>query len=61
MEAEALFNTMHNSLAEMKADLSILRDVEADPWAETLSDRLAEVKGVKVGETLTHVRGASPV
>lgn len=40
--------------------LSILRDVEADPSAETLSDRLAEVKGVKVGETLTHVRGASP-
>ena len=33
----------------------------ADPSAETLSDRLPKLKGVKVGETLTHVRGASPV
>ena len=35
--------------------------MEAEASADTLADRLAEVKAKKVGETLTDVPGASLV
>ena len=38
-----------------------MRDVRAKAFSETLSDRLAEVKVGKVGETLTDLKAASPV
>lgn len=36
-------------------------DVEAKAYSDTLSDRLAEVKAEKVGETLTDLKAVSPV
>ena len=36
-----------------------LGDVEAEAFADTLADRLAEVKAIKVGEKLTNVHCAS--
>ena len=38
-----------------------MRDVHAKAFFDTLSDRLAEVKVGKVGETLTDLKAASPV
>ena len=38
-----------------------MRDVKAKAFSDTLSDRLAEVKVGKVGETLTDLKVASPV
>ena len=35
-------------------------DVDAKAWAITMADRLARVKAVKVGKTLTYVKMASP-
>ena len=38
-----------------------MRNVQAKPFSDTLSDKLAEVKVGKVGETLTDLKAASPV
>ena len=38
-----------------------LSDVKTDAWANTLAERLAEVKAETIGETLTAVKGASLV
>ena len=38
-----------------------MRGVHAKAFFDTLSDRLAEVKVAKVGETLTDLKAASPV
>ena len=38
-----------------------MREVQAKAFSDTLSDRLAEVKIAKVGETLTDQKAASPV
>ena len=51
MEVVALLKTMHYSLAEMKAETPVctLPDVDAKASANTMADRLAGVKAVKVG------------
>ena len=51
MEAVALLNTTHYSLAEMKAETPVctLPDFNAKASANTIADGLAEVKAVKVG------------
>ena len=56
-------NTMHYSLAEIKAETPVctLPDVNAKASANTMAHRLAEVKAVKVGELLTDVKVAAPV
>ena len=58
-----LVNTLHHSLAEVKAEKrgDTLRDQEAKALADTLADRLAEVKYGEVGKTLNDEKGASPV
>ena len=63
VEVVALLKTMHYSLAEMKAETPVctLPDVDAKALANTMADRLAGVKAVKVGELVTHVRVAEPV
>ena len=47
----------------MKAETPVctLPDVDAKKSANTMADRLAEVKAVKVGETLTDLKVAAPV
>ena len=52
---------MYNTLAEVEAKKqgNRERDVQAQAFSDTLSERLAEVKVGKVGETLTDVKGAS--
>ena len=56
-------NTTHSSLAEMKAETPVctLPDVDAKASANTMADRLAEVKAIKVGELMTDVKVAAPV
>ena len=49
VEPKPPINTMHQSLAEKKAEAS----------KNTLVDSLPEVKAQKVGETMTDVKGAS--
>ena len=49
VETKAPINTMHQSLAEEKAEET----------KDTLAESRAEVKARKVGETLTDVKGAS--
>ena len=51
VEAEAVVNNMHHSVAEVEAEKPVdtLRDVEAEASADTLADSLAEVKAEKVG------------
>ena len=63
VQAVALLNTMHYSLAEMKAKTPVctLPDVDAKALANTMADRLAGVKAVKVGELLTDVKVAAPL
>ena len=63
MEAVALLNTIHYSLAEMKAETPVctLADVDAKSSANTMAARLASVKAVKVAELLTDVKVAAPV
>ena len=47
----------------MKAETPVctLPDVDAKTSANKMADRLAEVKAVKIGETLTDVKVAAPV
>ena len=49
VEPKPPINTMHQSLAEKEAEAS----------KNTLVNSLPEVKGQKVGETMTDVKGAS--
>ena len=58
-----MHNTLHHNLAEVDAKKqgNRVRDVQAQAFSDTLSDRLAEVKVGKVGETLTNLKAASPV
>ena len=46
---------------EAKQHGNRVRDLHAKAFSDTLSDRLAEVKVGKVGETLTDLKAASPV
>ena len=63
MEAVALLNTIHYSLAEMKAEtpLCTLADVDAKASANTMAARLASVKAVQVADLLTDVKVTAPV
>ena len=63
VEAVVFLNTMHYSLAEIKTETPLCTqpDVDAKALANTMVDRLAGVKAVKVGELLTHVKVATPV
>ena len=56
-------NTIHYSLAEMKTETLVctLPDVDAKASANTMADRLAEVKAVKVCDLLTDLKVAAPV
>ena len=58
-----MHNTLDHNLAEVEAKQqgNRVRDVQAKPFSDTLSDKLAEVKVGKVGETLTDLKAASPV
>ena len=55
-----MYNTLHNNLAEVetKKQGNRVRDVQAQAFIDTLSDRLAKVKVGKVGETLTNLKAA---
>ena len=55
-----MYNTLDNNLAEVEAKKqgNRVRDVQAQAFFDTLSDRLAEVKVGKVGETLTNLKAA---
>ena len=52
VEAVSLLKTMHYSLAEMKAlkVFCTLPDVDAKASVNTMADRLAEVKTVRLGK-----------
>ena len=58
-----MHNTLDHNLAEVEAKQqgNRVRDVQPKAFSDTLSDRLDEVKVGKVGETLTDLKGASPV
>ena len=58
MDADALLNKMLHSLAEVKAETPVctVPVVHANTSANKMADRLAEVKAVKVCETLTNVK-----
>ena len=58
IENKANVIKMHKSIAETEAKLS---DVKTEAWANTLAERLAEVKAETIGQTLTAVKGASLV
>lgn len=60
MEVKELVNTLHHSLTEVE-DGDTLLDVEAEALADTLTDRVVEVKAGKVCETLTDLKAAPPV
>lgn len=61
MDADVLLNKMHHSLAEVKAETPVctLSVVYAKTSANKMADRQAEVKAVKVCETLTDVKVAA--
>ena len=63
VQAVALLKTMHYSLAQMKTETLVctLPDVDAKASANTMVDRLAGIKAVKVAELLTDVKVAAPV
>ena len=63
MAAETLVNTMHYSLPKVKAQRPVdaLRDMDSKASANTLANKVAEVKADKVGETLMDVIGVSLV
>lgn len=60
MEVKELVNTLHHSLTEVE-DGDTLLDVEAEALADTLADRVVEVKAGEVCETLTDLRAAPQV
>ena len=51
VQTKALFNTMHQSLAQVKAKTpgDTLLDAENEASSDTLADSIAEVKAKKVG------------
>ena len=53
VQIEGIFKTMHQSLAEVKAETpgDTLHDAKTEALSGTLADSLAEVKAKKVGET----------
>ena len=55
VEGKALVIKMHSSVAEAEAKLSY---VKTQAWANTLAQRLAEVKAETIGETLTALTDA---
>ena len=61
VEGVVLLNKMHHSLAEVKTETPVctLPVVNAKTSANQMADRLAEVKAVKVCETLTDVKVAA--
>lgn len=61
MDADNFLNKMHHSLAEVKAETPVctLPVVDAKTSANKMADRRAEVKAVKVCETLTDVKVAA--
>ena len=61
VEGVVLLNKMHHSLEEVKAETPVctLPVVHAKTSANQMADRLAEVKAVKVCETLTDVKVAA--
>ena len=63
MEADTLVNTMYYSLPKAKAETPVdaLRDIVLKASANTLANKVADVKADKVGETLVDVIGVSPV
>ena len=63
MEADTLVKTMYYSLRKVKAETPVdaLRDMDPKASANTLANRVADVKADKVGETLMDVIGVSPV
>ena len=62
VEAVVLLNTMHYSLPDIKTETPVctLPDVDAKALANTMVERLASLKAVKVGEVLTHVKVTAP-
>ena len=58
LDADALLNKMHHSLAEVKTETPVctVPVVDANTSANKMADRLAEVKAVKVCETLTDLK-----
>ena len=58
VEGVVFLNKMHHSLAEVKAETPVctLPVVDAKTSANQMAARLAEVKAVKVCETLTDVK-----
>ena len=63
MAAKTLVKTMYYSLLKIKAQRPVdaLRDMDPKASANTLANKVAEVKADKVGETLMDVIGVSPV
>ena len=63
MQAVALLNTIHYSLAEMQTETPVctLADVDAKASANTMAVTLASVKAVKVAKLLTDVNVTAPV
>ena len=61
MNADALLNKMHHSLAEVKAETPVctVPVVDANTSANKMADKVAEVKAVKNFETLTDVKVAA--
>ena len=58
-----MHNSLHHKLPDVEAKRqgNRVRDVQAQAFSDTLSDRLAEVKVGKVGETPTDLKAAPPV
>ena len=56
-------NSLHHNLADVEAKKqgNSERDVQAQAFSNTLSDRLPKVKTRKVGEILTDLKAAPPV
>ena len=63
METKTLVNTKYYSLLKVEAQTPIdtLREMDPKASANTLANRVAEVKGDKVGETLMDAIGVLPV
>ena len=58
-----MHNSLHHNLADVEAKKkgNSERDVQAQAFSNTLSDRLPKVKTRELGETLTDLKAARPV
>ena len=54
-------DALQSSRDKGRTPVCTLPDVDAKASANTMADRLAELKAVKVGELLTDVKVAAPV